>query len=140
LSIAGAIGELVCAGEILIRDVAELPVFRKMQASMARFCLEQRYEGLIIIIGIILQHAGRWNIDQRMRTSNGLERLHEELRHRSRVVRILPNRGGCLRLSTALVMEQSEEWLTGHRYLNMQVLEEEPEEIKLALDMAEAIA
>jgi hypothetical protein len=37
-------------------------------------------------------------------------------------------------------MEQSEEWLTGHHYMNMQVPEEEPEEIKLALDMAEAIA
>lgn len=77
---------------------------------------------------------------QRMRTSNGLERFHEELRRRGRVLRIFPNRASCLRLSTALVMEQSEEWLTGHRYLNMQVLEEEPEEIKLGLDMAEAIA
>lgn len=77
---------------------------------------------------------------KRMRTTNGLERFHEELRRRSRVVRIFPNRASCLRLSTALVMEQSEEWLTGHRYLNMQMLEEEPEEIKLALGVVEVMA
>jgi transposase-like protein len=68
----------------------------------------------------------------RMRTNNGLERLHEEMRRRTRVVRIFPNRTSCLRLCTALSMEQSEEWLTGHRYLDMEVLEEEqPEPIEL---------
>jgi len=64
----------------------------------------------------------------RMRTNNGLERFHEELRRRTRVVRIFPNRRSCLRLCTALSMEQSEEWITGHRYLDMEVLEEEKPE------------
>ena len=32
-----------------------------------------------------------------------------------------------MRLDTALAMEQSEEWMTGHRYLDMQVLEDVPE-------------
>lgn len=44
---------------------------------------------------------------KRMRTTNGLERFHEELRSRSRVVRIFPNRASCFRLSTGLAMEQS---------------------------------
>jgi len=57
----------------------------------------------------------------RLRTNNGLERFHEELRRRSRVIRIFPNRSSCLRLCTALSMEQSEEWITGHRYLDMNV-------------------
>lgn len=61
----------------------------------------------------------------RMRTNNGLERFHEEIRRRTRVVRIFPNRMSCLRLCTALAMEQSEEWITGHRYLDMEVLDEE---------------
>ena len=64
---------------------------------------------------------------QRLRTTNGLERYHQEVRRRSRVIRIFPNRASCLRLDTALAMEQSEEWLTGHRYLDMRVLEDEPE-------------
>ena len=64
---------------------------------------------------------------KRLRTTNGLERSHQEGRRRSRVIRIFPNRASCLRLVTALAMEQSEDWLTGHRYLDMQVLEDLPE-------------
>jgi putative transposase len=55
------------------------------------------------------------------------------------VVRIFPNREACLRLVTALAVEQSEEWLTGRRYLDMRELEEQrrrqeehkPEEVAL---------
>lgn len=69
----------------------------------------------------------------RIDPAHGLERFHEEIRRRSRVVRIFPNRMSCLHLCTALSMEQSEEWITGHRYLDMEVLEEEqPELIELS--------
>lgn len=40
------------------------------------------------------------------------------------MVRIFPNRQACLRLVTALAVEQSEEWVTGRRYLDMRELEE----------------
>jgi len=69
---------------------------------------------------------------KRLRTTNGLERYGQEVRRRSRVVRIYPNRKSCLRLVSALALEQSEEWLTGHRYLEMGLLEEEPEEVEEA--------
>lgn len=62
---------------------------------------------------------------RRIRTTNALERLHEELRRRTRVVRIFPDPESCLRLTTALVMEQSEQWLSGRRYLNMSLLEKD---------------
>ncbi|MBA3474496.1 MAG: IS256 family transposase [Rubrobacter sp.] len=61
---------------------------------------------------------------RRIRTTNGLERFNQEIKRRTRVVRIFPNRKACLRLVTALAIEQSEEWLTGRRYLNMEELEE----------------
>lgn len=61
---------------------------------------------------------------RRIRTTNGLERFNQELKRRTRVVRIFPNRGSCLRLVSALAVEQSEEWLTGRRYLNMDELAE----------------
>jgi putative transposase len=61
---------------------------------------------------------------RRIRTTNGLERLSQEIKRRSRVVRIFPNREACLRLVSALAVEQSEEWITGRRYLDMQELEE----------------
>jgi transposase-like protein len=61
----------------------------------------------------------------RVRTTNGLERLNQELKRRTRVVRIFPNRAALLRLVTALAMEQSEEWVSGRRYLDMEPLWEE---------------
>jgi putative transposase len=61
---------------------------------------------------------------KRIRTTNGLERFNQELKRRTRVVRIFPNRGSCLRLVSALAVEQSEEWLTGRRYLDMSELAE----------------
>lgn len=61
---------------------------------------------------------------RRIRTTNGLERLNQEIKRRTRVVRIFPNKESCLRLVTALAVEQSEEWITGRRYLDMGEFEE----------------
>ena len=60
---------------------------------------------------------------RRIRSTNGLERFNQELKRRTRVVRIFPNREACLRLVTALCVEQSEEWLSGRQYLDMTLLE-----------------
>ena len=40
------------------------------------------------------------------------------------MARIFPNREACLRLVSALAVEQSEEWVTGRRYLDMEELRE----------------
>jgi len=56
---------------------------------------------------------------KRLRTTNGVERLNEEIRRRERVIRIFPNRESALRLLGALLMEQDEGWSTGKRYLDM---------------------
>jgi putative transposase len=55
-------------------------------------------------------------------TTNGLERLNQEIKRRTRVVGIFPNRESCLRLVSALAVEQSKEWLTGWRYLDTEEL------------------
>ena len=60
----------------------------------------------------------------RVRTTNGLERVNQALKRRTRVVRIFPNRAALLRLVTALAMEQSEEGDSGRCYLNMELLNE----------------
>ncbi|RKY61226.1 MAG: IS256 family transposase, partial [Candidatus Neomarinimicrobiota bacterium] len=46
---------------------------------------------------------------RRLHTTNSLERLNEEIRRRTRVVRIFPNRDSCLRLITSICIEKSEE-------------------------------
>jgi transposase-like protein len=55
----------------------------------------------------------------RMRTTNGLERLNKELKRRTRVATLFPNIDSCLRLVSALLAEQDEEWLTAKIYLQM---------------------
>lgn len=57
---------------------------------------------------------------RRIRTANLLERLNQEVKRRTRVVRIFPNEAACLRLVSAVLMEKSEAWLTGHTYLNFE--------------------
>jgi len=52
-----------------------------------------------------------------LRTTNGLERLNKEVKRRTRVVGIFPNEAACLRLVSAVLMEQSEEWQASRAYL-----------------------
>jgi putative transposase len=55
-----------------------------------------------------------------IRTTNGVERLHREVRRRARVVSTFPNPASCLRLVSALLNEISDEWLIGRTYLTFQ--------------------
>jgi putative transposase len=57
---------------------------------------------------------------RRMRTSNALERVNQELRRRTRVAGLFPNEASLLRLVTALLAETSQDWETGKIYLNMK--------------------
>lgn len=52
---------------------------------------------------------------RRLRTTNLVERLNEEIRRRTRVARLFPNEAACLRLVSAVLMELSEEWQTAER-------------------------
>jgi len=65
---------------------------------------------------------------QRLRSTNGWERLMQEIKRRTRVIRIFPNREACLRLVTALCAEQSDEWVSGMRYLDIGELRRWPQE------------
>jgi transposase-like protein len=60
---------------------------------------------------------------RRMRTSNAIERVNQELKRRTRVAALFPNEASLLRLTTALLCEQSDEWSTGKIYLNMNPAE-----------------
>ena len=57
-----------------------------------------------------------------LKSTNLLERVHQELKRRSLVIRIFTNEASCLRLMRALAAEQHEEWLDGARYLDMSHL------------------
>ena len=59
-----------------------------------------------------------------LKSTNMLERLNEELKRRTHVVRIFPNAASCLRLVRALAVETHENWIEATRYLNMDLLRE----------------
>jgi transposase-like protein len=61
---------------------------------------------------------------RRMRSTNMIERLNQELKRRSRVIRIFPNDASCLRVLGTLCMEQSEIWESGKIYLTMPAVDE----------------
>jgi transposase-like protein len=60
--------------------------------------------------------AAHW---KRIRTSNCLERVSQEVKRRTRVVRVFPNESSCLRLVSAILMEIGEDWEFGRLYLPM---------------------
>jgi transposase-like protein len=59
----------------------------------------------------------------RIRTTNMLERYNEELRRRTKVIRVFPNAAASLRLITAHAMEQAAEWAAQNQYLDMRMLD-----------------
>jgi putative transposase len=104
--------------EVALRLACELAArWRESHPRVAEH-LEEHIEECLSCLAFPESHR------RRIRTTNGLERLNQEIKRRTRVVRIFPNREACLRLVSALAVEQSEEWLTGRRYLDMRELEE----------------
>ena len=70
---------------------------------------------------------------KRMRTTNMLERLNQEIKRRTRVVRIFPNEASCIRLVSAMAMETADEWMQ-RKYLDME--EQTEEQIQLTQEIA----
>jgi putative transposase len=60
-----------------------------------------------------------------LKSTNVWERLNQELKHRTQVIRIFPNEASSLRLLRALAVEIHEDWLVSPRYLNMEALREQ---------------
>jgi putative transposase len=66
-----------------------------------------------------------------LKGTNMLERINQELKRRTHVIRIFPNQESCLRLIRALAVEIHEDWLEGPRYLNMEMLRQQRKQLQL---------
>jgi putative transposase len=104
------------------RDIAAW--LAKWQAKHSRLCdwVEENIEETLTYYRLPQQHH------KHMKSTNMLERLNQELKRRTHVVRIFPNAESCLRLVRALAVETHENWLEGPRYLDMQHLSEHKKE------------
>src|SRR5919202_3784706 len=83
------------------------------KADRALTVLEEGLEDALAVLSLPEKYRVR------LRTTNGMERLNEEIRRRERVIRIFPNEASALRLIGALLAEQHEVWSTGKRYFDM---------------------
>jgi putative transposase len=101
----------------------------KWQSTYPKLCswVEEHIEETLTFYRLPRQHH------KHLKSTNLLERLNEEIKRRTHVVRIFPNAASCLRLIRALAVEMHENWLEAHRYLNMDDLREHKKE---ALRMA----
>lgn len=86
--------------------------------------VEGNIEETLAFYRLPLQHH------KHMKSTNMLERLNEEIKRRTRVIRIFPNEASCLRLIRAMAVETHENWIEAIRYLNMELLEERKRELK----------
>ena len=64
---------------------------------------------------------------RKIRTTNGVERLNREIKRRTRVATLFPNKESCLRLVTAIVEEIHEDWMAGRKYLSITDTDENAE-------------
>jgi putative transposase len=87
--------------------------YAKRAPKLAAWLEENLPQGFTVL-GLPAAHQ------KRLRTSNALERVNQELKRRTRVARLFPNEASLLRLVTALLVETSEEWEAGKIYLNME--------------------
>jgi hypothetical protein len=71
-----------------------------------------------------------------LKSTNMLERIMEEIKRRTLVVRIFPNAAGCLRLVRALAVEMHENWIEAIRYLNMEPLREQNKDVRRQIEDA----
>ncbi|MGB4017329.1 IS256 family transposase [Petrimonas mucosa] len=85
------------------------------KAPKAATLLDEAFDDVTAVLAIPLKYR------KRLRTTNGVERLNQEVRRRERVIRIFPNEASVIRLMGALLMEQDEKWQAGRKYFDMDL-------------------
>ena len=83
------------------------------KAPKAMETLELGFDDVTSVLSLPVKYR------KRLRTSNSIERLNQEIRRRERVIRIFPNEESLIRLMGALLIEKHDQWSSGRRYLDM---------------------
>src|SRR3954470_11880664 len=105
----------------------------KWESRYPKLCawVEENIEETLSFYRLPQQHH------KNMKSTNMLERLMEEIKRRTLVVRIFPNVAACLRLVRALAVELDETWIEAMQYLNMEpLIEQQKEALRKLVDAA----
>ncbi len=89
-----------------LREVAQMLRSRFPQAAEL---LEDAAEDLLAHLHFPREHR------RRLHSTNPLERLHKEIKRRTNVVGIFPNRDSLVRMVATLLQEQDDEWQVADR-------------------------
>lgn len=76
--------------------------------------LEEGFDDITAVLNLPIKYR------KRLRTSNCIERLNQEIRRRERVIRIFPNEKSLNRLMGAILIDQNDNWCSGRKWLDMQ--------------------
>ena len=99
----------------------------RWQEKYPRLCswVEENIEETLTFYRLPREHH------KHLKSTNMLERLNQEIKRRTQVIRIFPNEESALRLIRALAVEIHEDWIEAHRYLNMEMLREQRKQLQL---------
>ena len=86
-----------------------------MKAPKAAALLDESFDDVTAVLAVPLKYR------KRLRTTNGVERLNQEVRRREREISIFPNEASVIRLMGALLIEQDEKWQVGRKYFDMDL-------------------
>ena len=98
--------------------LAELRARWDKELPEAMACLQDGFAAATVFYGFPPAH---W---KKIRTTNGLERLHGEIKRRIRAVGAFPDRASALRLITAVALKVAAIW-QDRRYVDIALLEQE---------------
>jgi len=77
-----------------------------------------------------LQFLAFPHLDQRkISSTNSLERIHKEIRRRTRVVGIFPTTDSYLRLVTSYLIEYTEDWMSSKKYISSEAITKQQVEL-----------
>lgn len=112
-----------------IRSIFSQPTYADAQAQLEHIAssLEPRFSDVARLLREagpdVTAHLAPAFPDEHRRklhSTNPIERLNKEIKRRSDVVGIFPNRASLIRLVGAVLLEQDDEWAVGRRYMSAE--------------------